>query len=110
MTTNAGVAVTDSNTYASIIHKNDYPVFNVVQEPKNFIVGEKLLSKSGSTYSEIDLVVQDVQSDNLKVVGKYELSEGEQVFGRDAGTLATIKTIVENRARYVVDYSSTREI
>ena len=110
LTTNAGVAVTDSNTYASVIHKNDYPVFNVVQEPKNFIVGEKLLSKSGSTYSEIDLVVQEVQSDNLKVVGKYELSEGEQVFGRDSGTLATIKTIVENRARYVVDYSSTREL
>ena len=73
--TNAGVAQTDGqSTFATLVNKNNYPTFTVVQTPLEFIVGESLFIKSGNTYTEVDLVVTNNLNDAIKVYGTYELS------------------------------------
>ena len=104
-TSNAGVAVTAQNNYASIIKQSNYPTFSVSQQTLNFIVGEKLLTLDSSGYVDRDLIVTQNLSDSIKVYGTYELSASEVILGRDSGTLATIESLEDNRAFFKVDYS-----
>ena len=104
--TNAGIAVTSQNSFASVIKRTDYPSFRVVQQGKTFIIGEKVYIKSGNSYTEVDLVVTENLNDSIKVYGTYELSSGQEIFGKNSGTLATIKSLDENLARFKINYSS----
>ena len=108
--TNAGVAATEQNSFASIIKKSNYPTFTVSQETLNFIVGEKLLTLDGSSYIERDLVVTENLNDSIKVYGSYELSASEVILGKDSGTLATIESLDENKAFFRVDYSLRKDV
>ena len=103
--TNAGVAVTAQNGYASIIKEANYPTFTVLQNPRDFANGEKLLTYENSQYTERDLVVTKTLANTLKVYGTYELEEGDVVVGKDSGTIATIITIERSRALFEIDYS-----
>ncbi len=109
-TSNAGIAVTNQNSFASIISKSNYPVFTVTQTKNNFIVGETLYTKNGSTYTERDLVITEDSEDFIKVYGTYTLEEGDVILGKDSGTLATVNTTTENRAIFRVDYSLRKDI
>jgi len=103
--TNAGIAVTNQNSFASIIRKVNYPSFNVTQTPLNFIVGEKIYTENNGLYIERDLIVTENLNDLLKVYGTYELEEGDVILGKDSGTVATIKSSEENKAIFKIDYS-----
>jgi len=109
ITTNPGIAVTDQNSYATVIKEDDYPVIEVTQSPLNFIIGEKLLVLDGSVYVEKDLIVTENLSDSIKVYGTYDLSEDDVLLGMDSGTLATVDTIENNRATFKVDYSLRKD-
>jgi hypothetical protein len=109
-TTNAGVAITAQNNYATIINQTDYPTFSVSQETLNFIVGEKLFTLDGSTYVERDLIVTENLSDSIKIYGSYELSTSEVILGKDSGTIATIESIDNNRAFFRLDYSLRKDM
>jgi hypothetical protein len=102
--TNAGVADTSQNSFAFLVNKNNYPVFNVTQEAGAFIIGETLFTKSGTTYTERDLVITDNLNDSIKVYGTYTLSENQVIVGKDSGTVATIKSITENKGIFKVNY------
>ena len=102
---NAGIAVTDQNSFATIIRKANYPLFNVIQTPLNFIIGEKLYLVENNVYSEIDLIVTENLNDLLKVHGTYDLQKNDVILGKDSGTVATIKTVEENTAIFKIDYS-----
>jgi hypothetical protein len=101
---NAGVAHTNQNSLAFLINKNNYPTFNVIQAPDTFIIGETLFTKSGNTYVERDLIITNNLNDSIKVYGTYTLSVGEIVVGKDSGAVATIKSIVENKGIFKVNY------
>ena len=88
---NPGIAVTSQNSFASVIKKSNYPIFEVTQAPKAFNVGEKIFTKEGSTYVERDLIVTENLNDSVKVYGTYDLEVGDKIFGQNSGTLATIK-------------------
>ena len=104
--TNAGVAQTDGqSTFATLVNKNNYPTFTVVQTPLEFIVGESLFIKSGNTYTEVDLVVTNNLNDAIKVYGTYELSEDDVIVGKNSGTIATVNKVDENTGVFEVDYS-----
>ena len=109
-TTDAGIAVTDQNSYATIIKQSDYPTFTVTQDTLNFIVGETLLTLDGNVYVERDLVVTENLSDSIKIYGTYELSVSEVILGKDSGTIATIESLDENRAFFRLDYSLRKDI
>ena len=105
VTAYAGVAVTAVNGYGILVNQNNYPTFNVNQEPLNFILDEQLAVLKGSTYVLQDLYISLNLNDQIKVRGTYDLVEGDQIRGRFSGTIALIKTLVDNSARFKVDYS-----
>ena len=109
VSTNPGIAVTSQNSFASIIKKDNYPIFQVTQAPKAFTEGEKVFTKVGSTFVERDLIITENLNDTVKVYGTYELSVGEKIFGQNSGTLATIKLLNENKATFKVDYSVRKD-
>ena len=103
--TNAGIAVTTQNAYATLIKESNYPTFDVVQSALEFNDGEKILTLENSIYVERDLIVTDNINDLLKVYGSYDLSVGDRLIGKISGTEATIKEVEENKAFFVVDYA-----
>ena len=103
--TNAGVANTSQNSFAFLVNRNNYPTFDVTQEPLPFIVGETLYTKSGGTYIERDLIITDNLNDSIKVYGTYTLSVGEVISGKDSGALATIDSVQENKGIFTINYS-----
>ena len=109
VTTNPGIAVTSQNSFASVIKKTNYPVFKVTQSARAFIEGEKVFTKVGSDFVERDLIITENLNDTVKVFGTYELSVGDQIFGQNSGTLATIKLLKENKATFKVDYSLRKD-
>ncbi|MFN9955448.1 MAG: hypothetical protein ACK55I_20310, partial [bacterium] len=106
---NAGIAVTNQNSFASLVRKSNYPVFDVTQTPLNFILGEKIYTENNGSYIERDLIVTENLNDLLKVYGTYDLEENDLILGKDSGTLATIKSVEENRAIFKVDYSLRKD-
>ena len=109
VSTNPGIAVTSQNSFASVIKKDNYPIFKVTQSAKAFIEGERLFTKVGSTFVERDLIITENLNDTVKVYGTYDLSVGDQIFGQNSGTLATIKLLKENKATFKVDYSLRKD-
>ena len=108
--TNAGIAVTDQNSFASLVRKANYPVFDVSQSPLTFIIGETIYTENNGSYTERDLIVTENLNDLLKVYGTYDLEENDVILGKDSGTIATIKSVEENRAIFKVDYSLRTDI
>ena len=109
--TNAGIAVTAQNGYATLIRKSNYPIFDVIQTPLELSIGEKILtSKDSSDFIERDLEVVKNNSDLLKVYGTYDLSVDEKLLGKTSGTEVTIDSIDENRGFFNIDYSLNTDI
>ncbi len=107
--TNAGIAVTNQNSFASLVRRSNYPVFDVSQTPLNFITGEKIYTENNGLYIERDLIVTENLNDLLKVYGTYDLDENDVILGKDSGTVATIKSVEENKAIFKVDYSLRKD-
>ena len=105
LTTNPGFAKTNQTAFASIINKKNYPIFEVVQSFSTFIIGEKLLSSTGTGFFERDLTIKESRQEYIKVDGFYTLSKNEVIKGKNSGVLATIADIVPNTGKFQVDYS-----
>jgi len=105
VTSYAGIAVTDTNGYGLAINKNNYPTFEVIQTPEQFILEERLYVLQGSTYVLQDLYITKNLNDQIKIRGTYDLVVGDQIRGKESGTIATISEIVENKGRFKIDYS-----
>ena len=106
---NPGIAVTSQNSFASIIKKDNYPIFKVTQSPKEFNVGEKIFTKVGPALIKKDLIITENLNDSVKVYGTDDLKVGDRIFGQNSGTLATIKILRENKAKFKVDYSLRKD-
>ena len=109
-TTNPGTAKTSQNSFAILIKESNYPTFTVTQEPVSFLIGEKLLTRTGGVYVERDLIVTENLNSQIKVFGSYNLSEDEIILGKDSGNIATIESIDLNRASFKVGYSLRRDL
>ena len=105
----AGIAVTDTNGYGLAVNKNNYPTFEVIQTPEQFILDERLYVLQGSTYVLEDLYITKNLNDKIKIRGTYDLEVGDHIRGKESGTIATIKDIVKNKARFKIDYSLRQE-
>ena len=106
LTTNTGVAVTDQQSLATIINKNDYPQFSITTEFSEFIKGEQL-SVNGQIE---DLFVQNVDENKLKVTGSYELKVTDIIKGFSSGDLGTVKSLIENKVNFITNFSNVKRI
>lgn len=112
LTTNAGIAKTAQSSYAFIINKNNYPVFDPVQEYSPFLLGEKILVKSSTSqnFVERDLTVQIIDKNYIKFLGTYsQIKSGDFIKGKKSGTIATVESIEGRNAKFKVDFSLTTD-
>ena len=108
LTSNAGIAKTSQSSYAFIINKKNYPIFDPIQEFSPFLLDEGILVKpSASTnYIETDLTVQIFDRDYVKFFGTYsQLRPGDLIKGVQSGTIATIESVDGRKARFNVDFA-----
>ena len=109
---NAGIAKTTQDSLASIIKYSNYPQFKVIQEPAKFLVGEKLLVKPQNENSLIErnLTVSLAEKNFIKVIGTYDLSVGDLIFGKTTGSTAVVNDIKSNSGKFTLNYSSSKDL
>ena len=105
-TTNTGTPVSNQQSLATIINKNDYPQFSVITKFSEFSVGERL-SVNGDRK---DLFVQSINENILKVTGSYELKVTDIIRGFDTGNLGTVKLLTQNDVNFVTNFSNIKRI
>jgi hypothetical protein len=107
--TNVGIAKTIQEFFSSIVNEKNYPKFNVNQKYSDFIINETILVKIGLDFIETDLKITSYDKSTIKVIGKYKLSKGDIVLGKESGSFATINQINFNRGEFVIDYAYRSE-
>tara|TARA_R100001480_G_scaffold10362_1_gene18894 strand:+ start:4688 stop:17521 length:12834 start_codon:yes stop_codon:yes gene_type:complete len=105
VTTNAGIAKTFQSGYANLINKTKYPVIKPIQTRGVFEIKESLLIDDVKT----DLTIQEVRSDYIKIDGKTKIKKGDRVKGELSGVSAEISSLVNNQAKFNVDFSNRQE-
>ena len=106
LTTNTGIAKTIQDGFATLIHEDEYPTFDIVQRRLNFSIGEQIVSNNIVR----DLFVSDYDGTILKVFGTYDLSLNEVITGKESGTVATVNEIGINSGVFKVGYSIPQNI
>jgi hypothetical protein len=106
-TTNVGVAKTLQESFAIAVNQKNYPVFKANQKYSNFIINESILVKNtlDLDFTDTDIKISSYDKNILKVVGKYKLSGGDVILGKQSGSLATINKIKLNSGEFIIDYS-----
>jgi hypothetical protein len=104
LTSNTGLANEIQDSFATIVHSQNYPEFEIIQRPAYFSVGEKIISNN----IERDLIITSSNETSIKVFGSYELSLNEIIRGKESGNIATIKQIQKNEGIFEVNYSITK--
>lgn len=100
---NPGVAVTfQVDTFATIVKKDNYPIFRVEQDYSIFLKGEKISILQNDESVLTDLVVEISTENYLKLFGSYELSVGDLIKGSDSGYLATVESISFSEGYFIV--------
>jgi hypothetical protein len=106
---NPGVAVTfQINTFATIVKKENYPVFNPIQDYSLFLVGESISIVSGNNVLITDLIVETSNKNYLKLFGNYQLKIGDIISGSTSGYLATIGNLSSSNGNFQIDPESTK--
>ena len=109
ITSNAGFAKTNQNSFGILISKNDYPTFKVDQKVSRFSVGEKLLAFVGTSYIPVDIRVTESSNNLIKIEelspGAFNLTAGQLIRGFISGNIAKINTISTNSGVFEINYS-----
>ena len=112
LTTNAGLAKTSQSSYAFIVNRNNYPIFEPIQGFSTFLLDEQILVKSstGTSFVERDLFVQISERDYVKFLGTYsQIKVGDKIKGKKSGVIATISDIDDRKAKFNIDYAVKKD-
>ena len=101
LTTNTGIAITNTDGYGRLIHENDYPSFTIVLKSADFDIGENL-SINGV---EKDLKVIKKSSGKIVIFGKDVPLVNQTIRGNSSLTEGTVVKVTENTGNFEVDYS-----
>ena len=111
LTTNPGIAKTFQSGYATIVNKNNYPEFEVVQQRGRFLENEQLyVQRPSGLFALEDAVVTGSREEFIKIDGLFEFNVGDRIRGANSDVSATITDIAVNKAKFVVDYASRQDI
>ena len=105
LTTNPGIAKTFQSGYATLINKNNYPDIRPIQRRGVFELNEKLNVGTEKT----DLEVVEIRDDYIKIDGLYKIKKGDRIKGTISGVSAEILSIVDNKAKFKIDFSNRQE-
>ena len=104
-TTNPGIAKTFQSGYATLVNKKNYPEIRPVQKRGVFELNEKLNVDNQPT----DLTIVEIRDDYVKVDGLFNIKKGDRIAGRISGVSAEIISIIDNKARFNIDFSNRQE-
>ena len=105
LTTNPGIAKTFQSGYATLVNQKNYPNIRAIQKRGVFELNERLNVGNQKT----DLSVVEIRDDYIKIDGLYKIKKGDRVTGRISGVSAEITSIVDNKARFNIDFSNRQE-
>ena len=105
LTTNPGIAKTFQSGYATLINKNNYPDIRPIQKRGVFELNEKLNVGTEKT----DLEVVEIRDDYIKIDGLFKVKKGDRIKGTISGVSAEILSIVDNKAKFKIDFSNRQE-
>tara|TARA_Y100001973_G_scaffold45584_1_gene67876 strand:+ start:2312 stop:15007 length:12696 start_codon:yes stop_codon:yes gene_type:complete len=109
LVTNPGLAKT-LQTFGSVINFNNYPKFDITTDLSPFSVGENILvSRNNLPFERVDLVLNKLSNNYIKIVGSFNLKVNDKVKGAFTGSVATINSLFQNKGEFIVDYSSKKE-
>jgi hypothetical protein len=109
LTSNVGTAKTNQSAYATVVNKNNYPIFSPEQKFSLFTIGESLITNTGTGFIQRDLIVTESKKEYIKISGSYDLKDGEVIKGKTSDVLATVLNVVKSKGEYVVDYAIERD-
>ena len=105
LTTNPGIAKTFQSGYAILINKNKYPDIRPIQTRGQFELNERLVIDQIKT----DLRVVEIREDYIKIDGLDAIKKGDRVIGSISGVSAEITSVIENKAKFTIDFSNRQE-
>ena len=99
-----GAGSTFQNAFSSMVNRNIYPTFNVIQATAIFNVGERLsyIDPQGNVF-ETDLVVSESNTNFFKVNGSFDVLVGDSYKGQLSGVEVTVSSVENDQCRYIVD-------
>ena len=103
---NTGIAVTNQKSLATIVNKENYPKFTIIQESDKFKIGEFLIRNN----IQLDLTIIDFEDNSIKIFGGTVLNIGDIVTGAESGCIAEIESTEDNLGRYTVSFSTEKDI
>jgi len=104
--TNTGIAVTDVASFGSLINSKNYPSFNLNLVEEGFTIGEKIIIND----IERDLTVTDSGENFVKLIGLYELQNGDNIIGAISRNQARIQNVIKNQGQFEVNYSLIKDL
>ena len=105
VTTNPGIAKTFQSGYATLINKKNYPDIRPIQERGKFELNEKIIIDNQKT----DLIVVEIRDDYIKLDGLFRVRKGDRIKGSLSGVSAEILSIIDNKGKFKIDFSSRQE-
>ena len=105
VTTNPGIGKTFQSGYATLINKKNYPDIRPIQERGKFELNEKIIIDNQKT----DLIVVEIRDDYIKLDGLDNFKKGDRIKGTLSGVTAEILSVVNNKAKFKVDFSNRQE-
>ena len=75
-------------SFAIIINKNEYPIFNAVQENSTFFENESILLNYGAGFFKSDYIVDDYVGSYIKLKGKGAIQNNIEIKGEKSGSIA----------------------
>ena len=99
-----GAGSTFQNAFSSVVNRNIYPTFNVIQATAIFNTGERLsyIDPQGNVF-ETDLVVTESNTNFFKVKGNFDILVGDSYKGQLSGVEVTVSFIENEECRYQVN-------
>ena len=108
LVSNPGLAKT-IQTFGSVINFKKYPKFIVNTELSKFIIGEKILiSRNDESFNDVDLVLNKVTNNYIKLLGTFDLKNEDKIKGSSSGAIATVNSVFKNKGEFKVDFSSEK--
>ena len=100
---NPGIAVTfQINTFASIVKKTNYPIFEAIQDYSLFFIDEKISIVQDSQIIVTDVVVKKSKKNYLNLIGDYKLKVGDIIKGSSSEYIATVENISESEGAFII--------
>lgn len=110
LSTNPGTVNPIQESFASIINFTNYPEFKVTQKFSSFFNGEKLIVNKGFGYNETDLRITKNDENFVRIIGNYQISNGDIIKGVDSSSEATLENIIKIDGLFTTNYFITRDL